>query len=348
VALDTEVAHQLRLYMREIGGMYQKNPFHNFEHASHVTMSVQKLLSRIVAPSDIDRAYQGNTSDHTYGITSDPLTQFSCIFSALIHDVDHPGVPNATLVKERTFVARRYKNKSVAEQNSVDLAWGLLMESRFTKLRAAIYDDDMEMHRFRQLIVNSVMATDIVDPEQKAFRNARWEKVFHSKEPALLEDKNVEINRKATIVIEHLIQASDVSHMMQHWHIYRKWNERFFLECYQAYKTGRASEDPATNWYKGEIGFFDFYIIPLAKKLKECGVFGVSSDEYLNYAIKNRQEWEARGQEIVTEMVENADLFWNEQKGCINSSSGRYTGGRPNDFGTKKSFRVKGYVVQDL
>jgi hypothetical protein len=30
---------------------------------------------------------------------------------------------------------------------------------------------------------------------------------------------------------------------------------------------------------EGEIGFFDFYIIPLAKKLKECGVFGVSSDE---------------------------------------------------------------------
>jgi hypothetical protein len=28
-----------------------------------------------------------------------------------------------------------------------------------------------------------------------------------------------------------------------------------------------------------EIGFFDFYIIPLAKKLKDCGVFGVSSDE---------------------------------------------------------------------
>ena len=56
--------------------------------------------------------------------------------------------------------------------------------------------------------------------------------------------------------------------------------------------------------YKGEIGFFDFYIIPLAKKLKNCGVFGVSSDEYLNYAQKNRQEWEIRGQEIVASMVE--------------------------------------------
>jgi hypothetical protein len=35
--------------------------------------------------------------------------------------------------------------------------------------------------------------------------------------------------------------------------------------------------DPSTFWYQGELGFFDNYIIPLAKKLKECNVFGVSS-----------------------------------------------------------------------
>ena len=40
-------------------------------------------------------------------------------------------------------------------------------------------------------------------------------------------------------------------------------------------------------------------VIPLAKKLKECGVFGVSSDEYLNYALKNREEWEQKGREVV-------------------------------------------------
>lgn len=91
---------------------------------------------------------------------------------------------------------------------------------------------------------------------------------------------------------------------MQHWHIYRKWNERFFRECYKAYKEGRAATDPSIGWYKGEIGFFDFYIIPLAKKLKDCGVFGVSSDEYLDYALKNRQEWENKGQELVEEMLE--------------------------------------------
>ena len=99
----------------------------NFEHASHVTMSVTKLLARIVAP-DIDTESSENLHDHTYGITSDPLTQFAVILSAVIHDVDHQGVPNNTLVSESAAVAQAYKNKSVAEQNSVDLAWGLLMD----------------------------------------------------------------------------------------------------------------------------------------------------------------------------------------------------------------------------
>ena len=36
---------------------------------------------------------------HTYGVTSDPLTLFSCVYSALIHDANHPGVPNLQLIK---------------------------------------------------------------------------------------------------------------------------------------------------------------------------------------------------------------------------------------------------------
>ena len=61
------------------------------EHASHVAMSTTKLLSRIVAPSarDFDASMAESKMrlhDHTYGITSDPLTQFACVLSALIHD----------------------------------------------------------------------------------------------------------------------------------------------------------------------------------------------------------------------------------------------------------------------
>ena len=120
--------------------------------------------------------------DHTYGITSDPITQFSVVLSALIHDgmytvqslitvlefqtnsdsqslpllpkVDHRGVPNFILQQEDKYLAKVYKNKSIAEQNSVDLAWNTLMEPEFEALRSTIFTDIAELKRFRQLLVN--------------------------------------------------------------------------------------------------------------------------------------------------------------------------------------------------
>ncbi|CAB9522084.1 Receptor-type guanylate cyclase gcy [Seminavis robusta] len=295
------IVEQLRQYILIIASNYHKNAFHNFEHASHVTMSVVKLFSRIIAP-DLDKVGENMDSlhDHTYGITSDSLTQFAVVLSALIHDVDHPGIPNSQMVREQMEVAKLYQGKSVAEQNSVDLAWGLLMKPEFHDLRRTIYKTEAEFYHFRELLVNSVLATDIMDADLKALRNRRWAKAFSDRKEESIRDQT---NRKATIVIEHLMQASDVSHTMQHWHIYRKWNSRLFEELYIAYAEGRGEKNPVDCWYQGELGFFDFYIIPLAKKLKECGVFGVSSEEYLQYATNNRNEWERRGQEVVQELL---------------------------------------------
>ena len=144
--------------------------------------------------------------------------------------------------------------------------------------------------------------------ELKALRDEKWEKAFNKDAIGAIKESELDAtNRKATIVIEHLIQASDVSHTMQHWHIYRKWNQRLFIESYTAFMAGRATKNPGDSWYQGEIGFFDFYVIPLARKLKECGVFGVSSDEYLTYAMRNRDEWERRGHEVISEMSAAAE-----------------------------------------
>ena len=187
------------------------------------------------------------------------------VLSALVHDIDHPGVPNNQLIKEKPRLAEYYNNKSMAEQNSVDLAWTLLMDDGFTHLRAAIYGTPCEFRRFRSLIVNSVLATDIMDKDLSAARKSRWAKAFSDaildEEGKLEETEHSAVNRKATIVIEHIIQASDVAHTMQHWHIYRKWNGRLFEEMYKAYVDGRSETNPADNWYQGEIGFFKFYIV---------------------------------------------------------------------------------------
>lgn len=153
------------------------------------------------------------------------------------------------------------------------------------------------------------MATDIFDKELKALRNSRWDMAFKDKMEgsALNLMKKEDVDRKATIVIEHIIQASDVSHTMQHWYIYTKWNERLYREMYFAFLNGRSQKDPTTGWFEGELWFFDNYVIPLARKLKDCGVFGVSSDEYLTYALQNRVEWEKKGQQVCQKMRSRAE-----------------------------------------
>jgi hypothetical protein len=309
VSLSHEVIQQLRACVSVIASTYHNNQFHNFEHACHVTMSVDKFLKRMASP-DLDpnqtkKDAASQLHDYTHGINSDPLAIFAIVFSALVHDMDHRGVSNAQLIKEEKEMATMYQNKSVAEQNSFDIAWSLLMEDQFSELRQCLFANKGELVRFRQVCVNVVLATDIFDKELNDLRKARWNRAFSNDQEGgnNASTTHETANLRATIVIEHIIQASDVSHTMQHWHVYRKWNARLFHEMMQAYRSGRMGMDPSTFWYQGELSFFDNYIIPLAKKLKECNVFGVSSDECLTYAMANRAEWEQRGQQLLEEMM---------------------------------------------
>lgn len=93
------------------------------------------------------------------GITSDPLTQFAVVFSSIIHDADHPGVTNSQLVDEGTQLAKKYKNKSVAEQNSVDKVWNILMDPLYSDLRQCLYTTEEELNRFRQVSVISKLCS---------------------------------------------------------------------------------------------------------------------------------------------------------------------------------------------
>ena len=59
-----------------------------------------------------------------------------------------------------------------------------------------------------------------MDKDLKALRNDRWAKAFAEAPMAATADEALakeSVDRKATIVIEHLIQASDIAHTMQHW-----------------------------------------------------------------------------------------------------------------------------------
>lgn len=349
--IPSKARDELHIFVARIASMYQDVHFHNFEHASHVTMSAQKLINKVVLRNSTDHSLLSSKKKDlskkkeeadlffsTYGISSDPLAQFAVVFAALVHDVEHKGVPNVQLIKEQPDLAMKYKNKSVAENNSIRIALNEFLKSEFANLRSCIFRGDGDEARFRQLLINVVIATDITDRERRAGERERWQQAFLSDGDSdgfnwekewqnKSEDKlpQIDVSLKATVVLEQIVLASDVAHTMQHWLTYVKWNERLYKEMWAAYASGRAEKDPTEGWYKGEIGFFDGYIIPLATKLKECGVFGNAGDEYLGNALRNKAEWIEKGQAIVAEfeakIKRKSDVGITQDKRASSSSS---------------------------
>ena len=108
---------ELRKFITLIASMYQSNPFHNFDHAVHVTMSVVKFFNQIpTSKNGNDHFDQEKTvssikqevsiQDNMNGLVSDPLTLVACMFAALVHDVQHPGISNIQLASPRYYIEK--------------------------------------------------------------------------------------------------------------------------------------------------------------------------------------------------------------------------------------------------
>lgn len=224
-------------------------------------------------------------------------------------DVDHPGIPNSNLNDEDPDLVLLYKDQCVAEQKAFDIAWDVLMDKKYLELRSCIYGNEREFYRFRELSINCVIATDLVDEEMRSARLERWDALLS----VPIEEWTLG-GKEVMMVIEHIIQVSDIAHTMQHWHVYCKWSEKMFQERMKAYQTGLEDKDPSEYWYDHELQFFDDYVIPLASRIKEFQVFGVAGNECLSYALDNKAEWVLNGRAIVkslTESFENGDRsFW--------------------------------------
>ena len=118
--LADDIMDTLREYVACIGRLHNNVGFHSFEHATHVFLSMNKLLSMITTADDLnvtakrrlsaqdiatsafsrsrrssaDSGSSGDTEGHrrhaeqlSFRISEDPAIRFAMVFSALIHDV---------------------------------------------------------------------------------------------------------------------------------------------------------------------------------------------------------------------------------------------------------------------
>ncbi|KAL7483136.1 hypothetical protein ACHAW6_009539 [Cyclotella cf. meneghiniana] len=200
-ALTRNVLNQLYSYTLAICQGYhsaREVPYHNVEHAYHVFLSGNKLLDLMLCVERVG-ADEKKVKPPTFGIKSDPLVQLAFLFSALVHDVDHTGISNRQLVLESDDLAVLYNDQSVAEQRSLAVAFTTLKQPIYEELRGVIFNPvnmkagafsrerasapflmsgGEDFFRFRKLVIDLVLATDIASPERTQIVKSKWKEAF--------------------------------------------------------------------------------------------------------------------------------------------------------------------------
>ena len=118
------------------------------------------------------------------------------------------------------------------------------MDERFRNLRRAMHRNEKEKTRFRSLFANACVATDLFNKSRMRAFFERWERKFggsktgnlHNKESLNSTDKNggddtLEWNRCATLVIEDLMRALNISHTKKHFQVFANGMQDCFTKA---------------------------------------------------------------------------------------------------------------------
>jgi len=126
--------------------------------------------------------------------THDLYETFDSIFSPALGPIHIivQGVPNASLIQEGDELAFRYNNKSVAEQHSLAVAFGVLRDPDFSNLRNAIMPTPEASLTFREKVIDIILATDISSKERAQILKSKWIEAFEEAEGAIVVLDNEE------------------------------------------------------------------------------------------------------------------------------------------------------------
>ena len=217
------VKDQLQAFVATLAALFNENEYHNFAHASHSVMAVNRFWNRMTrglstsGRRDSQRTLSEEGGESFRRLLADPFVEFACAFATLLKDIDHPGVDNSQLVAEGSELVAAYGVHSLSQQNAMELAWKLFNYEGFRELRLAVCPDASKLYRFKRILIHAVLATDFQDEKYQQIRNDRWETAFSE---CSRSNCNTTAELRATATLETLMEASELAHKMQHWEMY--------------------------------------------------------------------------------------------------------------------------------
>ncbi|KAH3756925.1 3',5'-cyclic-nucleotide phosphodiesterase regA [Pelomyxa schiedti] len=183
---------------------YLSNPYHNVVHAADVLQACHVMLLNLV-----DRELLS------------PLSVLSLLFSAIVHDLAHPGVNNNFLYRIFDPLALTYNGISVLENMHVHEAFEFTLHSGFNWLSFFSSEDFLEFHK---QVTSLILATDMS-------KHVELLSFFKSKQS--VDGFNLSNKSDLTSVLQIILKMADISNQTREWNTASKWTTLVVEECFQ-------------------------------------------------------------------------------------------------------------------
>jgi len=263
---------QLAKFIGSICENYNRNHFHNFQHAVNILQMTYKLLLE----TKLINKLKHNVS-------------FGIMIAALSHDVDHPGNTNSYEINSFSKYAKLYNDNSVLENHHCTLTFEIL---EYTGLINSFKGD--EFREFRKTIILGILGTDMSKHNDCIDKLTRFD---FTKESFTIEDQY--------FITSTILHFADLSNSIKNFETSFEWVKRISLEFYQQTLKEELEGLPSLSFMKvqdhlsmcmNEISFITNISIPMWKLLK-------SKFEHLGFLLDKCQSTLEKWKEIESQYI---------------------------------------------
>eukprot|EP01135_Chromosphaera_perkinsii_P004883 Nk52_evm3s303 gene=Nk52_evmTU3s303 len=309
---ENELLHLLKIMFEELGFMelfkieeeclsyflsyvrenYNENPYHNFLHSFAVTQMMYSVIT------------QGGLRE-VEGITNEDI--FVLLVSCICHDLDHPGVNNAFMVKAKTELAERYNDVSCLEKHHSTVAMDILSRPDCNIMKNV---EEGARKRLRKGIVTMILATDM------AFHG----QFIQSLKDILERGFDLQNMVHKTLAMQLLVKACDISNEVRPLDVEKKWvdcllNEFFHqgdMEKERGWEPIPLLDREKVERNSSQKGFIGFVSLPLFEVLSKC--FTKFSECFVK-ALREKLEYYSRVVEDMEREKKGEDYQEKEKEG---------------------------------
>lgn len=220
-----------------VESMYLDKPYHNAVHACNVLLMMYHLI------------HHCNILD-TLAIPLD-LVLVSAYTACIVHDISHPGVTNALLIKTNDARAQRFHDQSVTENFHLQQFFEVVKQPQY-----ALFDQlDKESWSYvRHLVINMVLRTDMQ---------------YHLEVVHQFQEITGPIPH--VLLMQVSLKVADLQHTTLEWDLHNRWvgllQQEFFLQGDVEKQLGLPVSALMDRDHEGitvsQVGFFALIVFPL-------------------------------------------------------------------------------------